>query len=83
MRQIPQIGPLVIDFVSTLQAVRDTAPNPSPSEFDVEYIAEDGMRHNVPLPDAAEVRFAAMAPTRRFKALKGAASPAWTLVVGG
>lgn len=57
--------------MSMLWAVRDAAPDPPPGEFGIEYVAEDGTRHKVPLGEAAVVRFAAMLPARRFKARKG------------
>lgn len=57
--------------MSTLRAVRDAAPDPPLGEFGIEYVAEDGTRHKVPLAEAAVVRFAAMSPARRFRARKG------------
>jgi hypothetical protein len=49
--------------MSTLQAVDGTAPDPPCGEFDIEAVAEDGMRRRVPLAD--------MPPVRRIKARKG------------
>jgi hypothetical protein len=57
--------------MTTLSAVRDTAPDLSANEFEVGYIAEDGTRHRVPLADVRAVRLEAMAPARRFNARKG------------
>ena len=37
--------------MTMLPAVRDTAPDLSANEFEVEYIAEDGTRHRAPLAD--------------------------------
>jgi hypothetical protein len=57
--------------MSTLEAVRDAEPDPPPGEFDIEYVAEDGMRRKMPLAEASVVRFTAMLPVRRFNARKG------------
>ncbi|MGP0023423.1 MAG: hypothetical protein ACLPKE_08660 [Streptosporangiaceae bacterium] len=57
--------------MSVLATAWGAAPGPVPGEFDVEYIAEDGARHKVPLADAARVRLADASPARRLKARKG------------
>ena len=58
-------------FMSTLQAVHGTAPDPPCGEFDIEAVAEDGMRRRVPLASATRIPFADMTPARRIKARKG------------
>jgi hypothetical protein len=61
----------VTAFMSTLQAVHGTAPDPPCGEFDIEAVAEDGTRRKVPLASAARIPFADMTPVRRIKARKG------------
>ena len=50
--------------MTTLPAVRDTAPDLSANEFEVGYIAGDGTRHRVPVADVRAVPLEAMAPIR-------------------
>ena len=59
-------------FMSTLQAVQGTAPDPPCGEFDIEAVAEDGTRRKVPLASATRIPFADMTPVRRIKARRGA-----------
>lgn len=40
-------------------------------DFEVDYVAEGGVRRRVPLADAWAVRFEAAAPARRFNVRKG------------
>ena len=47
-------------FMSTLQAVQGTAPDPPCGEFDIEAVAEDGTRRKVPLASATRTPFADM-----------------------
>jgi hypothetical protein len=61
----------VTAFMSTLQAVHGTAPDPPCGEFDIEAVAEDGTRRKVPLASATRIPFADMTPVRRIKARKG------------
>jgi hypothetical protein len=61
----------VTAFMSTLQAVHGTAPDPPCGEFDIEAVAEDGTRRRVPLASATRIPLADMTPARRIKARKG------------
>ena len=65
-----------------LTAARGAVPGLAPGKLNVEYVAMDGTLHAVPLADAARVRLTDMQPSRRFKARKGAAEPARSLVIG-
>jgi hypothetical protein len=47
--------------MTTLRAVRDTAPDLSANEFEVGYITGDGTRHRVPVADVRAVPLEAMA----------------------
>ena len=58
-------------FMSTLQAVHGTAPDPPCGEFDIEAVAEDGTRRRMPLASATRIPFADMTPVRRIKARTG------------
>ena len=58
-------------FMSTLQAVHGTAPDPPHGGFDIEAVAEDGRRRKVPLASATRIPAAGMTPARRIKARKG------------
>ena len=57
--------------MTTLAAPEGMRPGLAPGEFDVEFVADDGARHTVPLADAVRVRLAGMAPARRIRARKG------------
>jgi hypothetical protein len=61
----------VIPGMSTLTAERGARPGLAPGEFELEYVAEDGTRHTVPLADAVRVRLADMTPARRIRPRKG------------
>ena len=69
-------------FMSTLQAVHGTAPDPPCGEFDIEAVAEDGARRKVPLASATRIPFADMTPGPPDQGPEGAAAPAGPLVVG-
>lgn len=58
-------------FMSTLQAVHGTAPDPPCGEFDIKAAAGDSTRRRVPLASATRISFAHMTPARRIKARKG------------
>src|SRR5260370_16375914 len=57
--------------MTTLAAPEGMRPGLAPGEFDVEFVADDGARHTVPLADAVRGRLAGMAPARRVRARKG------------